>query len=263
VFKISRVRAGFRPAVMLPLVLIIVLAGAAVALAGVAPSRVTGGVYQVIVGQGPGRFTIPTESLGCERTGDRARCTAAVAGKPLVISIQYAGFDSVCRAQHGERMVPCASGLGSAGEGSHTVWISDGLGASQQDRLATPWWRAPNGPGLAAFALVIVLSVVAGLASALLGRRDTEQRRRGLAAFGIGVTGLTLLGASGLLASRFDWAMVVAPTTLFAAAALGAWQYQLGGLGTRRAKGIGATLATACYGSAAAFVFLQHSGFIG
>ena len=252
------------PALLFPLTLIIILLGAGAALTTVAPSRVTTWVYQVIIGSSPGRFTIPTESLQCERTGDRARCTVAVAGSPLVISIQYSGFNSVCRAEHGGRMVPCASGLGDNGQASHTVWISDSLGASEQERArirdSTPWWRTADGPGLAALALIAVLSLLAGLASALLGRHTTEQPRRVRAGLGIGVLGLVFLAANG---GKLGWPLLVAPPALLAAAALGVWQYQLGGLGSRLAKGVGAAIVTAGFTTVAAFVLLERGGFIG
>jgi hypothetical protein len=254
------------PAFLLPLVLIIILLGVALALASVAPSRVTGGIYQVIVGEGPARFTIPTESLSCNRTGDLARCTVPVAGTPLAITIQYAGFTSSCRAEHGNRMVPCTSGLGDIGQASNTVWISESLGATERDRAPLPWWRTATGPTRAALALIAALAVAAGLASYLLSRRTGELPMRTPAALGIGALGLFLLAASGVILSAdraVSWAPLISPPALVAAAALGIWQYQLGGVSTRRANGIGAALAAATYTAAAAYVFLLHGGFIG
>jgi hypothetical protein len=259
--QLRPVRTG--PELFLPLVLIIVLLGVALALAPVAPSQVTGGIYQVIIGEGPSRFTIPTESLSCNRTGDHARCTVPVAGHPLAITIQYAGYSSSCRAQHGDRTVPCASGLGDVGQASDTVWISDGLGATERDRTPVPWWRTPTGPTRAALVLIAALAVAAGLTSSLLSRRTAESPLRAPAALGAGALGLGFFAVSGLIITgSFDWPALTSPPVLVAAAALAAWQYQLGGVGTRRAKGIGAALATAGYTGVTAYVFLLHGGFI-
>ena len=260
--QVRVVRLG--PALLLPLALIIGLLGVALALARVAPSRVTGGVYQVIVGEGPTRFMIPTESLRCNRNGDRAECTVPVAGKPLAVTIQYAGYDSACTARHGERMVPCESGLGDYGQASHTVWIADGLGAAEKDRPAVPWWRTSGGPTDAALALIVALASAAGLATYLLAGRPREHPLRTPAAVATGAAGLLLFAASSLIITTrgFAWPMLVAPPALIAAAALGLWQYQLAGPGSRGAKGIGAALATATFSAAALYVFLLHSGFI-
>ena len=265
--------ASTGPAALLPLALIVILLGVALGLATVAPSRVTSGIYQVIVGDGPSRFTIPTESLTCNRNGDLARCTVPVAGKPLAITIQYAGYDSTCTARHGDRVVACASGLGDYGQASNTVWISDGLGVTEPERAglrdAMPWWRTANGPSTAALVLIAALTAAAGLAAYLLSRRTRpeELALRMPAALGVAALGLILFAAGGLIMAPtqgFDhaWPMLIAPPALIAAAALGAWQYQLGGVSTRRARTIGAALATAAYTAAVGWGFLPRAGFI-
>lgn len=69
----------------LPLVLIIIMFGVAVFIAQVAPSRVTSGVYQMLVGEGATQFTLATEALVCSRIGDTATCTAPVTGQQITV----------------------------------------------------------------------------------------------------------------------------------------------------------------------------------
>lgn len=83
----ARTASGLLP--FLPLALIISMFGVAVLLAQVAPSRVTSGVYQVIVGEGTAQFILATESLACSRSGDIVTCTAPVAGQQLTVDFKY------------------------------------------------------------------------------------------------------------------------------------------------------------------------------
>lgn len=248
------------PAIFLPLALIIVLLGVALAIAPLAPARATGGIYQVIIAE---RHTIPVESLSCTRNGDFARCTVPVGGVALRVTIHYAGFDSSCTATHGDRVVGCVSGLGATGHASHTVWISDNLGGAAVD--PPPWWRAPGGPARGAAVLIAALTIAAALGTLLLGRSPRERTLplRTLAAALVGGLGAALLGATGsLLGDGFDPTVLISPVLPVAALSLAFWQYHLAGPGTRRTQVVGAAVATAVYTASAAYLFLQQSGFM-
>lgn len=195
----------------LPLALIITVFGVAVLIAQVAPSRVTSGVYQVTVGEGPTQFRLATESLTCSRTGDTATCTAPVAGQQLTIDIEYRGFDmpvieSTCTARHSDRPVPCTSMLAGYGHASNSVSISDSLGVTEPEltrlRDALPWWRTGNEPSLAGMALLCVLTgVAAGVAAYLFSKRTRPQATawRFPIAAGTGLLGLALLAIGNLI----------------------------------------------------------------
>lgn len=267
----------------LPLALIITVFGVAVFIAQVAPSRVTSGVYQVNVGEGPAQFSIATESLTCSRIGDSATCTAPVAGRQLTIDIEYRGFDlpvkeSTCTARHGDRPVPCMSMLGGYGHASNSVSISDPLGVTEPEltrlRDAVPWWRTGGEPIAESALLCALAGVAAGVTAYLLSKRTRLQAAewRFPIAIGTGVLGLVLFAAGGLMIASGDRIVVgllTAPGSpvWLASAMLMAWQYQLGGAGghgrgRRWAYAIGAAIVTAFYIAAAMFVFLLYSGFI-
>lgn len=158
----------------LPLVLIIIMFGMAVLIAQVAPSQVTSGVYQVIVGEGQAQFRLTTESLTCSRTGDTATCTAPVAERELTIDVKYGDPASVCghtcTARHGDRPVPCMPQL-NYGHASASARISDSLGVTEPElirlRDAVPWWRTGNESSLAAIALLCMLAATAGVTTHL------------------------------------------------------------------------------------------------
>ncbi len=265
----------------LPLALIITLFGVAVLIAQVAPSRVTSGVYQVTVGEGPTQFRLATESLTCNRTGDTATCTAPVAGQQLTVDITYRNpasvWDSTCTARHGDRPVPCTTQV-DYGHASASVGISDSLGVTEPEltrlRDALPWWRTGNEPSLTDMALLCVLTGAAmGVAAYLLSKRTRPQATawRFPIAAGTGILGLTLLAVGNLIIApdkgNFVLFILMHSVPVVASAALGAWQYQVFGAGghnlaRRWMNAISATIATTLYTIPAIFLFLLSSGFI-
>ncbi len=267
----------------LPLALIITVFGMAVLIAQVAPSRVTSGVYQVTVGEGPTQFRLATESLTCSRTGNAATCTAPVAGQQLTIDIEYRGFDmpikeSTCTARHGDRPVPCTSGLAGYGHASNSVSISDSLGVTEPEltrlRDALPWWRTGNEPSLADMALLCVLTgATVGVAAYLLSKRTRPQATawRFPIATGTGLLGLAVLATGNLIIAPNTGSpvliMLMHSIPVTASVALAAWQYQAcGARGHGRVRrwmhAISATIATTVYTAPAIFVFLLFSGFV-
>lgn len=275
-------RTSFDLLPFLPLALIITVFGVAVLIAQVAPSRVTSGVYQVSVGEGPTQFTLATESLTCSRAGNTATCTAPVTGRPLTVDITYRDpasvWDSTCTARHGDRPVPCLTHVND-GNASTSVGISDSLGVTEPEltrlRDALPWWRTGHEPSLTDMALLCVLiSVTMGVTAYLLSKRTRPQETawRFPIATGIGILGIALLAIGSLIIAEPTTGhpaliMLMNPLTVAALAALMVWQYQVceaGGLGRARrwAHAISATIATTLYTAPAIFLFLLFSGFI-
>lgn len=267
----------------LPLALIITVFGVALLIAQVAPNRVTSGVYQVTVGEGPAQFRLATESLTCSRIGDSATCTAPVAGRPLTIDIEYRGFDlpvkgSTCTARHGDRPVPCTSMIAGYGHASNSVWIPDPLGVTEPEltrlRDALPWWRTGAEPSLAGMALLCMLAgTIAGGTAYLLSKRTRalEPAGRLLIAAGTGLLGQALLALGALIiapnTSHPVFLVLIHPFTVTGWAALTVWQYQVCGAGghdrvRRWMHAIGATIATTLYTVPAMFFLLLLSGFV-
>lgn len=277
-------RSTFGLLPFLPLALIIAMFGVAVCFAQIAPMRVNGGVYEVIVGGGSGQFVLATESLTCNRTGDVATCTAPVAGQQLTVDIEYRDSDSpvagsTCTARHGDRPVSCRSGFVHYGHASNTVWISDQLGVTEPEltrlRDAVPWWRTAVGVPIASLVLLCVLPIAAGVTAYLSSRRARSRAAewRFPIAAGTGLLGLALFVGSDLMITpgrNFTLGLPIAPGSavlLIVATVLAAWQRQLvgpsgDGRGRRWAYAIGAVIATAFYTAAALLFFWFDSGFI-
>ncbi|MGH3940301.1 MAG: hypothetical protein ACRDTG_17045 [Pseudonocardiaceae bacterium] len=258
--------------------------GVAVFLAQVAPSRVTSGVYQVIVGEGTAMFILPPESLACSRSGDIVTCTAPVAGQQLTVDFKY--FDprspippNPCTARHGDRPVLCGPRMGFYGHASNSVGIDDQLGVTEPEltrlRDAVPWWRTDNGVPLATLVLFGVLPPLMGVLAYPWGGRTRPRAdtRRLAVAVGMGLLGLTLFAVSSLLFApkqgidHSSWLTVLLSPAVIPSAALAAWQWQLGGTvgdyrGQRWAYVIGAILATAFYTVAILILFLLDGGFV-
>ena len=268
-----QVRSAARPPLfLLPAVLFVVLFCVAVLLAQVAPSRVTSGVYQVIVGDGAA--VIPTEALTCSRTKDTATCATRVGTRQLTIDVHYTGAPEPgpCTARHGDRPVSCQPAMGFYGHTSQTVWITDDLGLSRTQLAdldaATPWWRATNELTTALLILTGALGVAAGVATFLLRRRSrpVPPNRRLVLALGTAVLALALFTVTGLLfapsESGAGTLMMLSPLSLLASAALAAWQWQLAG--TRGGRVVSAAVATVTvtfYTGVTMLVFLIQSGF--
>ena len=260
---------------LLPLVVVVGVAGL---LATIAPSRVTGGVYEIIIGDPADRLVVPTESLTCQRSADTATCTTSVAGQPLAVQVTVLSHGpgdvtGPCTARHGERPVPCSAVFGDYGHASKTVIIPGGLDLSEPERtrlrMAVPWWRAGPGLTFAGLALVLVLAVTAAAATYLLsGRARPLPGDPKVPAAVTGVAAWLLFGVSGLViapsAGLSSFAVMAAPPAALATIALAAWQWQLTTINNHRrwpyAAGAGA--ATAVYTAVAVLIFLLHSGFI-
>lgn len=261
------------PVYLLPVVLFAVLFGVAVLLAQVAPSRVTSGVYQVVVGDHAA--VIPTEALTCTRAGDTATCTTEVDARRLTIEVHYAGVPEPgpCSARHGDRPVSCVPTMGNYGHTSQTVWIREDLGLSRAQLAdldeAAPWWRATDELTSAMMLLIGTLAAAAGVSTFLLHRRFRPMwpdRRRWLA-LGTGVVALALFPATGLLfVSPLPGASVLlialSPLSLLASAMMAGWQWQLGGPQVGRVgSAIIAAAVVTFYTGVATLVFLVQSGF--
>jgi hypothetical protein len=266
----TEVRQVRPPVFLLPAVLLVVLFGVAVLLAQVAPSRVTSGVYQVVVGDGAAR--IPAEALTCSRTAATATCTTLVDGRRLTVEVHYTGVPrpGPCAAWHGDRVVSCQPTFGYYGHRSHTVWIADDLGLSGTQLAglasAAPWWRLNSHLTTAMLVVTGTLGALAGVATFLLYRRFRPVRpdQRTSLVVGTAVLGSALFVGSGLLLdpSGTGPLMLLSPVSLLASAALACWQWQLAGArGGRVVSAVVATLTVAIYTGAAAFVFLMQSGF--
>ncbi len=265
----------------LPLALIIAMFGVAVLIAQGAPSRMTSGVYEVIVGEGAGQFRLATESLTCSRIGDTATCTAPVAGQQLTIDVKYpdpgSRLDSTCTGRHGDRPVSCMPYFSDSEQAHASVWIFDQLGVTEPEltrlRDAEPWWRTGSEPPIADVALLCALTgAAAGVTTYLLNKRARPQAApwQSPIAAGTGFLGLTLLVTGILVITPSQSIDILFVVLLFtpaatASAAMGAWQYQLVGAGghgraRRWVYAIGAAIVTALY--TATFVFLLFSGFV-
>ncbi|MGH3693072.1 MAG: hypothetical protein ACRDRX_03575 [Pseudonocardiaceae bacterium] len=262
----------------LPLALIITMFGVSVLIGLVASSRVSSGVHQVIAGEGSGEFIIAAESLACTRIGDAAACTAPVAGQQLTIDIRFLADDSMsggtCTARHGHRPVSCAT-RPIYGQDALSVGISDQLGVTEPEltrlRDAVPWWRMGGAPSIAEVALLCGLTAAAAAVTTYLVNkraRPQEATWRTRVAAGTGLLGLVLLVAGVLVATSwhvYDLLAILAFTpAATASAAMGAWQYQLGGAGghdrTRRGMyAIGAAIVAALY--TASYIFALFIGF--
>ncbi len=269
---------------LLPLALIATLLGVAGLIATVAPSRVETGVYQVYRGEGAAQVDILTvESLDCGWTGDVARCTAPVAGRPFTVQVGYGGSDhrpfmaTGCTARHGDRQVACRAGLGDYGHGSATVWLHDELDLTGSELAqledAAPWWRDANVLGILLLALCLALAAAAGIATYLVGprTRPLPVAWRFPLAVGVGVLGLALFGVTGTLLvpdrAPSPWSYLLGPLTLPFAFALMALQWRLAGGGSRRgpdrwAGVVMAVVMTGLYSFGVSFVVLLQSGFI-
>jgi hypothetical protein len=245
--------------------LFVVLFGIAVLMAQVAPSRVTDGIYQVIIGDGAA--VIPTESLTCARTGDTATCTTPVGGHRLTIDIRYTGAvePNPCTARHGDRPVSCEPSMGFTGHASHTVWITDDLGLSRAQladlNAAAPWWRLGSELYTAALALIGTLAAAAGVLTFLLRRRarpvPPDRRLRLVAATTVLAMGLFIVTGGVFRHSLF----LLSPLSLLAGAMMATWQWQLSGTrGGRVASAIFATVVVTCYTGVTMLVFLLQSG---
>lgn len=268
----SAVRAFVGPPLsVLPVVLLVVLFGAAVVLAQVAPSRVTTGIYQVVVWEGADHVTIPTESLSCRRTDDTATCTAPVGQDLLAVELTYTGSVDLgpCAARYGDRPVTCQRQLGFYGHSSHTVWIPDGLGLTEAQRSelrdAVPWWRVESVLWRVVQTLVGTLALAAGALTFLLHRRVrpvTPHRRSRLVA-GTAALGLGLFAVGGLVLGG-NSLYVLSLFSMLAVATLAFWQWHLSGTprGGRVLLAIISVVSVSVYATVALVVFLMQSGFI-
>ncbi|MEO6087946.1 MAG: hypothetical protein ABIQ18_33035 [Umezawaea sp.] len=263
------------PRPFLPLVVLVVVLGAAALLASIAPSLVTTGVYQVWVDG----VTITTESLSCQRIDNRSECTVPVGGQDLAITVVRSAPRSIvpgtCAAVHGDRQVSCDALMADYGHASHSVRINDNLGldeaelAAWQDRM--PWWRSSDGLVRTGALLIGLLSLAMGGIAFLLGGRFRLQHPwRPLVVIGTAALGLFLFGIGaqfmGADAIPALMSLLVTPA-LFAATVLTVWQWQLGTMsgGTTLARwgyAVTAAVTTALYSAAAMVVFLLYSGFI-
>lgn len=269
------VRSAARvPVFLLPAVLFAVLFGTAVLLAQVAPSRVTSGVYQVVVDNYAA--VIPTEALTCSRTADTATCTTQVDGRQLTIDVHYTGAPEPgpCTARHGDREVTCSPAMGNYGHQSQTISISDDLGLSRTQLAdldaAAPWWRQTYNLVTAWLQLTCAFGVLAGVATFLLYRRlrPVHPDRRALLIFGTGALASVLFVGTGLVLDPSAVAvpaaplMMLSPVTLLASAMLMIWQWQLArARDGRLVSAFVATVTVAFYTGVAGFVMLMQSGF--
>jgi len=266
--------AAHPPVFLLPAVLFVVLFGVAVLLAQVAPSRVTSGVYQVIVGDGAA--VVPTEALTCSRTADTATCTTRVGARQLTIDVHYTGAPETgrCTARHGDRLLSCSPAMGFYGHASQTVLIADDLGLSRTQLAdldaAAPWWRLSHNLSTAMLVLAGAFGAAAGAATFLLYRRfrPVPPDRRVLLVVGTGVLASALFAGTGLLYGQWGYGavpgplMMLSPFSLLASAALATWQWQLSTIrGGRVVSAAVATVTVAIYTWCAMLVFLFQSGF--
>ena len=246
----------------LPLALVLVLLGISIAVAFVAPSRNDSGVNLVFVGDGTAGPLLSPDDLTCERTDGQAVCTAVAV--PLSINIDYPESSpglSECSAVLAGQVVECQSRMGDYGNASHNVILSDVGDLLAGYRPSVPWWRTNSGMGSGMVWATVILAGVFGVA-ALGGGRAWPVARRTELALGMGVVGVVAFAVMGQLvsgqptASMAVW-FAVHPISVLGAAALGLWQWSLGGAvpatWTSRARAaITAVLATGF----SAFVFL-------
>lgn len=265
------------PLFLIPAVVLVVSFAVAVLLAQVAPSRVTTGVYQVVVWEGTDPVVLPPESLTCGRTGGTAYCTAPVGPRLLTVSLTYTGVvePGPCTAGYGGRPVSCQRQMGFSGHASHTVWLPAGLSLSAAQRAelreAVPWWRVERELTAVATALVVALGVGAAASTFLLRRRARPVRlalRLTLLA-ATAVLGLAVFVAGAAVISPVPRGapLTLVPFSVLAATALTASQWEL--TTTTSTTGAGRVLsavvaggAVTLYSGIAVFVFLVHSGFV-
>jgi hypothetical protein len=277
VTTIRRTEAEFAITPLLPLALLMILLGVGVLIALVAPSRVTTGTYQVVVGEQQDEFTIPTESLTCSRAGRVSTCTTPpVAGVPIRTEVTYRDppdiLRSTCEARHGDRTLACQSAIGDYGHTSHSVHILERIDVSDAEltllRDAVPWWRSPDRLQFVGLLLAGLLALLAGAVGYFVGGRARPRARHRQGLFTIGTAGLGMaLFSIGplIIAPRAGSLLYLAtPWAVIAVAVLAGWQYQLCSAerGFRLRYAIGGFLATASYSFVAFFVFLLASGFI-
>ena len=261
-----------------PLVVVVTLLGVAGLLATVAPSRVTSGVYQVVIGDYADPLVVPTESLTCQRAAGTATCTASVAGQPLTVQIPVTdgppdpADSDVCTARHGDRSLVCMTTIADYGHASKSVYIPAGIEVPEAERTrlrnAVPWWRAGPWLPVIGLALVLVLAVAAAAAGYLLpGRARSRPGSPVISAAVTGIAAWLMFAASGLLLepSRPLSSLIILATSpvAAAAAALTVWQWQLASASSRRwhyAATAGA--ATAVYAAVAVLIFLLQAAFI-
>jgi hypothetical protein len=262
--------AAHPPVFLLPAVLFVVLFGVAVLLALVAPSRVTSGVYQVVVGDGAA--VVPTEALTCARAADTATCTARVGTSQLTIDVHYTGTPEPgrCTARHGDREVTCSPALGYYGHTSQTVWIADDLGLSRTQLAdldaAAPWWRQNYHLTTGMLIMTGALGAAAGATTFLLYRRfrPVPPDRWFLLVLSTAVLASALFAGTGLVfgSSGVGPLMMLSPLALLASAMMAAWQWQLAAIrGGRVVSAVVAAVVVAFYTWVAMFVFLMQSGF--
>lgn len=259
---------------LLPALLLLVLSGIAVGLARIAPSRVTTGVYQVVVWEGRDHVEIPAESLDCRRAGDTTTCTAPVGQGTLTVGLEYTGVvePGACTAEYDGTPVACLRQMGSYGHASHTLWLPGGLGLSgaQQAELRdqVPWWRAESDLTDAGLASIVALGLATGLVTFLL-RTPADPAPRGLRValvIGTACLGVGLLAATNLVLDPpvGGVMLVVSPFSVLPVAAIAAWQWELTGppLGGRTTSAVVAGGAATMYSGVALIVFALQSGFI-
>ena len=279
------VRAGGDVLHAAPLVLVVLLLGVAGLLATVAPSRVTSGVYQVVIGADADPLVVPTESLTCQRAAGTATCTTSVAGQPLTVRIPVTdgapdpADSDVCTARHAGRSLACMAGIADYGHASKSVYIPAGIEVSEAERtrlrMAVPWWRAGTWWPVIGLALVLGLAVAAAAVGYLLGGRARSPDNPVTSATITGAAAWLMFAISGLifapsqaLSSLIVQALlsliITAPPVGVAVVSLAAWQWQLTSAGTcprwRYLATAGA--ATAVYTAVAIFVFLLQGAFI-
>jgi hypothetical protein len=261
------------PLFLLPALFLVVLFGIAVAAAQIAPSRVTTGIYQVVVWEGADNVVIPTESLSCERTGDTAACTAPVGRHRLTVELGYTGVvePGACTARYDGRPVSCARQMGFYGHASHTVWVRGlGLSGAQQAELRAdiPWWRVESDLTSVGLALVVALGVGTGLSTFLARRRARPAPPGPRLPVVIGSAGLGLglfFATSAVIGPVAGGTMAaLSPFSVLAAAAVAAWQWELSGppLGGRAGSAVIAGGAATFYSGIALIIVAMQSGFV-
>ena len=264
-----------------PMVLVVTLLGVAGLLATVAPSRVTGGVYQIVIGDGDDRLVVPTESLTCERVRGTATCTTSVAGEPLTVQIPVAdgapdvASSDVCTARHADRSLACMTMIGDYGHASTSVYIPNGIAVPEAERtrlrMAVPWWRSDTWLHVTGLALVLGLAVAAASAGYLLGGRTRslpDNPSIGVAITAVAawlmfaVSGLVLAPSQGL--PNLLVTLIAPPPVAVAVAALATWQWQLTNTDARPRWQDAATAgaATAVYTAVAVLMFLIQGAFV-
>ncbi len=275
-------RVGFFITPLLPLALIMLMLGVAVLLAQVAPSRVTSGVYQVVIGPNPQQaVAIPIEHLTCTRSERTATCTTPpVAGVPITTTISYRErpdpplSNSNCVARHGDHDLQCMSNIGDYGHASHSVYLTEDISEAELARLreAAPWWRNGEQQMNVGWLLIGLLTLAAGVGGYVFGGRAARWawRRQWPVAVGTGLLALATISIGGMIiapnpaAPGFPWLFLLHPVTLIAAVAVAGWQYQLcGDERIDRARyTVGAAGATALYTTVTLWMFMFASAFI-